>query len=184
MTTKITQRKFLGSDPSRTAKKTVRRTILLTERKFEMTEEIAQEKGISTFTSVIENAIDFYYKQTFPAYVNRAGAGTMAEKTHLTPEQVAINRTEAKALEKKAEQDRKDGAKALICRNDLRGRVEDDGNGYKYCIFPTHTPEHSSEMKIPLVQSSPVIARTSLFMPSKAAVLKARPELAGEYGNE
>lgn len=164
--------------------KAIRRTILLTERKDDMVEQIARELGIFTFTAVIENAIDLYHKKTFPSYVVRQSGEGQKETTNLTPSEIAANKVESKELVKKAEQNRKDSEKSLICTRELFGKVIDDGNGNKYCVFPTHTPNASGELKVPLMQASPIIAKTSIFMPSKEVVLKARPDLKKIYGKK
>lgn len=162
--------------------KTERVGVVFTKRQMSMIEQIAPEIGVSTVTAVLERGMELLYAKTFPAYSTRQAGGKQKEKTTLKPEQIAVNKVEAKALEKKAEQERKEKEKSTICIRELYGRVEDDGNGNKYCIFPTHTTENTSEMKIPLLQSSPIIAKTSIWMPSKEAVLKARPDLKKTYG--
>lgn len=49
--------------------KLVRKNIVLTERVDEMVEKIKQEKGLKSFVSVIELAIDVLYSKTFKDYV-------------------------------------------------------------------------------------------------------------------
>lgn len=172
-------RKFLDTALQ---KKTVRTSLNLTERQYSMAQQIAQELGLSSFTAVMERGLDMIYNKTFPAYIPRQSGAKTKENTQLTPEQVAENKVEAKELAKRAEQARKEKEKSTICIREMFGRVEDDGNGNRYCVFPTHTTESSSDLKVPLMQASPIIAQTSIWMPSKEVVLKARPELKKLYG--
>lgn len=167
---------FLDKEGGR-ARKSIRRTIVITERMNEMAEEIAKQKGLTTFTAVVETAISLLHSKTIDYKV----LATKNPSTGLSPEELARVKVQKKNDEKKAEQDMKDEHKAKICERMLFGKVETDTVGHKYCVFSVHNKFESKESKVPLSQADPVIAR-SVFMPDKATVLKARPELIKSLG--
>lgn len=168
-------KRFLGADLGKT-KKTIRRTIVITERMNEMAEEIAKHKGLTTFTAVVENGISLLHSKTIDYKVLK----TTNPSTGLSPTELARVKVQKKKDEEQAEKDLKEEEKIRACEDLMLGEVEVDGP-YKYCKFKVHSRFESKQSKVPLSQAGPEVAR-SVFIPDMTTVFDKRPELAEEMG--
>lgn len=162
--------------------RTLRKLITLSERNLDMIEAIAKETGWDTSTLVIRRGIEELYKQTFK--YGKDPLNNASEND--TPEVIAKkakNRAEIKQAQKEAEELAKLKPKIDMCINLLGGEIETNEKGFKYCRFTQYGTEESkdSSLSIPIKQVDPIIAETSLFMPSKEVVFAKRVDIKSKF---
>lgn len=143
-----------------------------------MMEVIAEKTGISGTTHIIHFALAELYRKCAPAYKDNINA--------IPTENAVKAKARMKVIAKNVEEEMKDEAKNAkkmsICTDVLYGSVEEGEHG-KVCRWNTYynTGKVSSQM-VPLKQVNAVLAETSLFIPNRATVLDALPELVVTLG--
>jgi hypothetical protein len=139
--------------------KVVRKNIAISPKLFEMSEEIRNEKGFKTFTSVVEFAVSELHSATFPAYV-------MAKRAiRRTPEERAEDIVKTGELKKQMEEER---LTAIAKR--LNGSVFTDGTGNKRVKYYTYDKSNRYEQDVPLEMMSEDLIEGQYF-PSKEDIL-------------
>lgn len=144
-------------------KKSKNRGIAFSDKQEEMIKEINEHLGLKSFSSIIHYAIAELHRTLcfIPAY---------KQKTK-TPEEKIKDRIDMKKLEEEAKlQERID-----CCVNDFFGEAI---NGVCYYTSFGMTEEEDKKEELDLVSCYPEIAETTIFIPTKEAVLNARPKLA------
>lgn len=149
-------------------------------RSLDMIEEIMKQTGFSSIAAVVTRSIEELYKNTF-----KYGADPLTKTGLNDNDDVITKKAEAKAKEKiatkQAEQDVKFAPKIDMCINLLGGEVEENENGHKFCRFTQYNLAGDNESLIPLMQVDPIIAETSLFMPSKEAIFRNRTDVKEKF---
>lgn len=143
--------------------------LLLTERQLEMVEKLKKETGMTSTSYIFFQALDSLHKAYFPAY--RQG-GSSFQSGSL--EDRARAKIDMKAMTEKVKQDNFIKEKTDICINQFHGRVEDG-----ICFYTSYgfTPSDDMELNAELEECTEMLAENTLFIPTKEAVLKHRPEL-------
>lgn len=143
-----------------------------------MVEELKERTGLKSLTAIIQNSLILYHKSYFPAYANKENSSNVP----LTDTDIIRNaeqKAKVKLAQKEAEELAKLKPKIDMCKNLLGGEIETNEKGFKYCRFTQYGTEESkdSSMLIPIKQVDPIIAETSLFMPSKEVVFAKRVDI-------
>lgn len=168
--------------------KKIAKNIKFTERHLQMAQDIAEKEGWTDFTAVIHACLAFKHSKTMPPdyILNRSSARhtVSGAKGAPTAADVAIAKVRLKSEIVKAEHEAKENVKTKICTEVFKGKVFLDASGAKVCKFVTRYANelNDKEQQIPLLQCDPSIAKNNLFVPTKEAVLKVRPELKKIYG--
>lgn len=155
------------------------RNFTSTPRMEDMIEELQERCGYNSFSALMQNAILDMHKKHFPAYkansTSTAYPGMTPEKTGEMKYKIAESKKEA---ELKAKMERK----ANICTNHLFGQVEKDNHGNQYCVYTNYYPkkEQDAEQRVPL-EGIGIELADNLFIPTKRAVLKMRPDLQERF---
>lgn len=146
----------------------------------QMIEDLKNQTGMKTMTAIVHAALAALHKSYFPAYRANISSGPQTEEE-------AISKAKIKAKANKALKDEEEllrlQPKIDICVNGLKGSVEVDEKGYRYCVFTQFRSNASEDarQKLPLKAVDPIMIENSLFMPSKYRVLRDRPELLKKY---
>lgn len=147
-----------------------------------MVEDLKKRTGINNANTLWVNALVAYHKSFFPAYAQ--GGGVFADPDE-SPEERAQRKAEEKRLQKEAEELAKIKPKMDMCLNLLKGEIETNSAGDKFCRFTQyHAFGDDTKPMLPIRQVAPIIAETSLFVPDRETVLKRRPELKKIFKDE
>lgn len=162
-----------------------KKLISFSPRSLDMIEAIMAHTGHSTVTSVVTRGIEELYKNTFKYGTDPLSGGTPVgigdEAIETQAERIAKKKTAIKS----AEETERMRPKVLMCQRLLKGELYTDDNNNKFCRFTQYrVGGDDQECTIPLGQVDPIIADTSLFMPSKKSVLNKRPELKALFNEE
>ena len=152
---------------------TPKKLITFNSRNIEMMNAISAEIGLETAGEICRRGIEELYNKYFKPY-------STGSKAVLTPEaqfQSAQIKAKAKHIEKKTQEELKYEKKIKMCQRSLGGEVEENPDGSRVCVFTQYTLSGDNKLTIPLAQVDPIVAETSLFMPSKASIFKNRPEI-------
>jgi hypothetical protein len=120
-----------------------------------------------------------FYETTYKYGADPFNGGSSSSVVSL--ENVAERKVKLKLAEEKIKQDIKDQPKIDRCINDLGGEVITNPDGSKVCQWYNHTVKEDQLQTIPLSQCGDYLI-DGLWIPSKEAVLKARPKLKKELG--
>jgi hypothetical protein len=159
--------------------KTTKKLISFSDRNIEMLEAIAAQSGWQTPTEIVKRGIEELYFKYFPAY--RTGQGNQTATTEEGIIKSAVIKAKAKVAAKNAEKDEKAAKKYEMCEQMLGGEVIENVNGYKFCKFTQYSFTGDHELEIPIMQVDPIVAETSLFLPSKESVFRERPEVKKKF---
>jgi hypothetical protein len=144
----------------------------------QMIDDLMFKKGYTSVSGLIQTAIGLMYSKEFPAYaVNSLTTG----RGGLSPEEQGEIKARIKQSKEKAEEDAKIAVKKNICENMLFGRVDVGEEDEPICRFTNYTTNTDYDQILPLRMLSTNLAN-NLFIPSKQAVLNARPELKDKLG--
>lgn len=156
--------------------------INFSNRSLDMIEAIMNQTGFNTVTAVVTRGIEQLYKDTF-----KYGADPLTKAQLNDDDTTLIKKAEIKAKSKIAEKDAeltaKQAPKIDMCVNLLGGAVEENENGHKFCRFIQYNLNGDSESLLPLMQVDPIVAETSLFMPSKEAIFRNREDVKEKFSH-
>tara|TARA_R110002126_G_scaffold17316_4_gene67742 strand:+ start:4332 stop:4820 length:489 start_codon:yes stop_codon:yes gene_type:complete len=158
-----------------------RKTFLCTDKQIEMIKFIQEKDGLKSMTSVFDMALKEYYKKSSGYGKDPLMDGSIGTNDAESLEVKAKRKAAAKAAEAKAVEDLRLQPKKDMCINDLKGEVVEQPNGSLVCEWQTHGKKNSEDQTIPLNQVGEYLLQ-NLYIPSKTAVLKARPELKAKHG--
>ena len=146
------------------------RSIAFSERQEEMINNITNEIGLKNPSAVVHYAIAELHRTLFPAYKTSGSAVNTID----SKEKKIKSRLEDKEIEKKIIEDRKMEVKRNICINNFKGNIVGD-----QCHYTSYGTEEKFDIKevLELYECDEDIAENVLFVPTKNAVLKARPQL-------
>ncbi len=154
---------------------TPKKLITFNPRNIEMMKAIESEIGLTTAGEICRRAIEELYGKYFKAYATTSrGNPTNNEESAMLAAKI---RAKTKVVEKQTEEELRNQKKVTMCERMLGGYVHENANGSKSCKFTQYTLQGDSELTVPLNQVDPIIAETSLFMPSRVSVFKNRPEV-------
>lgn len=156
--------------------KTYKKVIIFTEGQLKMVDELKEKTGFATLAEIIRNGLAAYHKTYYPAYSTSSKGSEVSEETAIRHAEI---KARAKIAAEKATEDKRNEKKIHVCENILGGHIEETSNGDKMCSFMSYgiTPAGDHENIYPISQIDPVLAETSLFLPSKTSVWKHRPEV-------
>lgn len=152
--------------------KKLRKVITFSKVNIDMMEALALKTGWVTPSEIVRRALEELHGKYFKPYV----VGGITPSTEGDAVRSAELRAKSKHIESKRLEELQNEKKALICTDLLKGEVVDG-----MCVFTQYTLKGDNRMTLPLSQVDPIIAETSLFMPSKEAVLNKRPDLQEKF---
>jgi len=157
--------------------KLIRKTFLVEESMLEKMELMQAHLSLVTLTDVFRNAINLMYNNSLGDYKYRPDPLLSSSRL----EEIAMRKAEIKVKAKQAGKDAvvdsKYEGKTEICEDILGGRVEEKANGDRVCVFTQYSISGDKEEILPLKQVTADMENTHMYIPSKKAVLKNRPEL-------
>lgn len=127
-------------------------------RMVEMVEQLMNEQGFATVTSLIHEAVRLLYKSYYPPYKSGTTTSTLSPK-----EKARRKKEERDALKETAREEQKN-----ICVNSLEGTVVSK-DGTDYCDYYTYSFKNRYAQHIPLEQVTEGLA-ASQYSPSEARV--------------
>jgi len=133
-----------------------------------MIEDLSMRLGHSTTTGIIVDCIAQVHRKNFPAY-----GGTRPAKQ--TTEDIGRIRAEVQMNKKRIEKEYLLNEKKKICEDFLFGKVK-EVEGELVCQYNNFKPNGDWPQTLPLTAVTKDLAN-NLFIPTKQAVLKKRPEL-------
>ena len=152
--------------------------ITFSPRTLDMMEAIMFQTGFKTASQIVTRGVEELYKSTFKYGTDPLSGGSITGNSDSDYEKQAERKAKQKQLLKNAEEKERLLPKINICKRDLKGIIEINELGTKSCRFTQYRHDgNDQECVVPLQQVEPYIVETSLFMPSKKAVLNKRPEL-------
>jgi len=156
--------------------KTNKKLITFTDRHIEMMEEISLKNGLEKPSAIVARGIEELHSKYYKPY---ATAGSMGNSQASEDAQIkgAQIKAKAKEAEKDAREDLKNKRKYMICTNILGGEIGEDNKGDKICTYVQYSLTGDNIMSLPIGQMDPVLAETSLFMPSQNSVFNNRPDV-------
>jgi len=155
--------------------KTPKKLITFSDRNIEMMEAIAEQTGWKNASEIVRRGVEELYFKFFPAY--RTGISTKGAPSEEAAIKNAEIKAKAKVAGKKVEAEEKFAKKIDMCENMLGGEVIENAGGFKFCKFKQYSFTSDSDLEIPIAQVDPIVAETSLFVPSREAIFKHRPEV-------
>lgn len=144
--------------------------IQFTDKILDLVEETMSKKGYPTFTSVVHQAIIFFYdKNVNPPYMSGGETNPDIAKKK------AVAKIEAKLEAEKYKTENKTNEKIAMCKDLYNGEIE--GN---ICVFTSYglKKEEDTEGRIPLEVLSKDIFENNVFFPNQDIVFKRRPDVA------
>lgn len=160
--------------------KLTRKTFLCTDKILEMMGAIQKEIGAKTETAVFEASIVALYKS-----LSKYGKDLLTDDKSDDSEETLIKKAKIKIKTQELIKDEEENArlqpKIKICTSILGGEIEENENRHKFCRYTSYTLKEDQSQLIPLRQVDAVLAETSLFIPSREAVFKNRPEVAKKF---
>jgi hypothetical protein len=144
----------------------------------QMIEDLRVRMGHNTITSIIVDCISQVHRKNFPAYKNVASQSAIDH----TPEEVGRRKAQVQISKKEEEENIKISQKRKICLDVLYGEVTLE-DGEFVCKYTNYQPKNDWPQKLPLMSVTKDLAN-NLFIPSKALVLKKRPELKSKFGDK
>lgn len=159
-----------------------KKLITFSDRSLEMAEAIGSQIGINKLTQIVARGIEELYKQTF-----KYGKDPFNEGGANDSEEVLIKKAVRKVKASQTIKEEQDKArlepKINTCLNILGGEIETNENGHKFCRYTSYTLKDEQSQLIPINQVDPVLAETSLFIPSREAIFNNRPEVAKRFSS-
>ncbi len=135
-----------------------KKVISFTSRMVEMVDEIREEKGYMSFSSVVHQAIVDMHKSLFPAYA-------YPRKDNSPEAKIKRKREEKEAKEADALQE-----KEHICR-ELDGEIVEQAGGGKVCKYFTYYHTKKYPQTVPMEMVSVDLVKTQ-YEPDKKRVMK------------
>ena len=154
--------------------KLTRKTFLCTETQLEMLDLLQEKEGVKNKSVIFDMALSHFYRSIFKYGTDPLATGRASLTEDI--DKIAKRKVKLKLAEDKAKRDIADEPKIQICLTDLNGKITEDNNGNKYCEWQTHTPTTSDDQKLPIFQIGEYLIGNQ-YIPTKTAVLKARPTL-------
>lgn len=158
-----------------------RKTFLIDGTMEEKMELLRKHNSFINLTEVFRLAINELYNNTFDYKYKPNPLLPTTATTEETAIKNATIKAKAKHVAKKTAEDLRLESKVNMCNTLLGGEVVENPDGSKVCVFTQYTLSGDNSLRVPLAQVDPIIAETSLFMPSKAAIFKNRPEVKKHY---
>jgi len=146
--------------------KFTRKTFLCTEKQMFMLENLKNEHGAKTYTTIFDMALSALYKKSM--IYGRDPFTSEDEKLTKRVEEKVKTKEIAKALKEQPKIDR--------CINELGGVVVENPDGTKVCNYFTHDVNKSYPQTV-LIQQCGEYLVEKVYMPDKETVLSARKDL-------
>lgn len=145
------------------------RSIAFSPREEDMINDLKDHLGLKNPSAIVHYAIVELYRSVFPAYKTNPLSLDPDNLQRKAKAKVAL-----KALETQAEAEMKLQPRIDCCVNDFKGKVKDG-----ICYFTAYSTNKKLDTleEIDLNSCYPEIAESRVYLPSKEAVLKARPDL-------
>lgn len=130
-------------------------------------EQLRDEIGVHSFSSVIHFAVSRLWDAKHPAYAAKLASPDPAERVRIRDE------------EKKAREEIVEKEQIEVC-NQLGGQVLEEEGGNKVCVYHTYTGKKRYEQKIGLRMLSPDLVK-SQYMPSREKVEQLQKDGLVDY---
>jgi hypothetical protein len=145
--------------------------IQFTEKLIDLVEETMEKKGYPTFSSVVHQAIIFFYdKNVNPPYLSGA-----SETNPEIAKKKARAKVEAKIEAEKIKTEGKINEKIALCENLFKGEVQDG-----VCVFKSYGLEEEDDTigRIQLDVLHEDYFENNVFFPDQEKVFARRPNVA------
>jgi hypothetical protein len=156
-----------------------RKNFLIEDTMQEDIEILKKHLRIPTDVAVIRAGIGCLWKDTFK-YGTDPRLNLNSSSTS-SLESIAERKVKLKIAEEKVKEDLKNQPKINRCIYDLGGEVITNSDGSMTCKWQTHDTRHSYDQEVGIEQCGEYLLN-NLFIPDRATVLKARPELNEKFG--
>lgn len=160
--------------------KLTRKTFLVDESMLEKMDMLMKHHSYINLTELFRHAMNKLYNDTFDYKYKPVTAVSGLNKEEIALKNAEI-KAKAKGVTEKVFNDQKLEKKIQMCSDLFDGEVKEDENGNKVCVYTQYTIGGDNEITIPLVQVDPVVASNSVFLPSKEAIFKNRPDVRKKY---
>ncbi len=144
--------------------------IQFSNKLIDLVEEAMVKKGYPTFSSVVHQAIIFFYDKNVgvPIYIQKGESNPDIARKKAVAKSVAREEVEKIKKEEKLKE------KQDLCKNLYKGKVEGD-----ICVFTSYSIEESEDTigRIPLSVINEDLFENNVFFPSKEKVFIKRPTI-------